>query len=563
MNEVNNENNNLGTENNVPTPNVEPNVESVSVPSVENVSIPNAENTNVPSTENEVTEVSETVVSIPSKEQVSSMQAPVTSTEPVINTELKIESTENTASTPEVTEPQEEVSPLSTSEPNGETHTNELSEFSDLREKKTKKTLITLAIIFVVIIASLFGVYFLYLTPQSYFSKTLENIATFASTFFDNSVSIFSKDYNTLLGDYTTTITLEQNSNKISLNLNGNVGYDKKENNTYLTGELKDSNSKLLDFNLFIDKTNKLYFNSKDIFDKTIFTDINETINEINPDNNINYSQLTKDLTNITDSISYLSNKIVNSYKNNYESDKLKKNIENKKIVNKKVLTMKITNEMTSEELKTVLGKILDDLIKDEKSLEAISVIVNEDTNSKVTTSDVKGLLTNVKDSIKENTEDKKVKMIINYSILSKEFVYAEIQIDNDDPIIIKQEAGIYYMTFEESSGSDKTKIDIQYNSKDEDYTIIFSENEQEITINAKTKKVSDKEYKYNMSVKSNISSINLTYDIVTTIKLDEKLENFDTTNAINVNSLTKEEQMEITTKVYSILLGSSNIITN
>ena len=148
-------------------------------------------------------------------------------------------------------------------------------------------------------------------------------------------------------------------------------------------------------------------------------------------------------------------------------------------------------------------------------------------------------------------------------AILSKEFVYAEIQIDNDDPIIIKQEDGIYYMTFEESSGSDKTKIDIQYNSKDEDYTIIFSENEQEITINAKTKKVSDKEYKYNMSVKSNISSINLTYDIVTTIKLDEKLENFDTTNAINVNSLTKEEQMEITTKVYSILLGSSNIITN
>ena len=74
---------------------------------------------------------------------------------------------------------------------------------------------------------------------------------------------------------------------------------------------------------------------------------------------------------------------------------------------------------------------------------------------------------------------------LINYSILSKEFVYAEIQIDNDDPIIIKQEDGIYYMTFEESSGSDKTKIDIQYNSKDEDYTIIFSENEQEITINA------------------------------------------------------------------------------
>ena len=536
MNEVNNENNNLDTENNVSTPNVEPNVESVSVPNAENISIP--------STENEVTKASETVLNIPSTEQVPSTQTPVTSVEPVINTKPKIESIDNLASAPEVTESQEEVSTLSTSEPNGETHTNELSEFSDL-------------------IASLFGVYFLYLTPQSYFSKTLENTSTFARTFFDNSVSIFGKDYNTLLGDYTTTITLEQNSNKISLNLNGNVGYDKKENNTYLTGELKDSNSKLLDFNLFIDKTNKSYFNSKDIFDKTIFTDINEAINEINPDNNINYSQLTKDLTNITDSISYLSNKIVNSYKDNYESDKLKKNIENKKIVNKKVLTMKITNEMTSEELKTVLSKILDDLIKDEKSLEAISVIVNEDTNSKVTTSDVKGLLTNVKDSIKENTEDKKVKMIINYSILSKEFVYAEIQIDNDDPIIIKQEDGIYYMTFEESSGSDKTKIDIQYNSKDEDYTIIFSENEQEITINAKTKKVSDKEYKYNMSVKSNISSINLTYDIVTTIKLDEKLENFDTTNAINVNSLTKEEQMEITTKVYSILLGSSNIITN
>ena len=225
MNEVNNENNNLDTENNVSTPNVEPNVESVSVPNSENISIP--------STENEVTKASETVLNIPSTEQVPSTQTPVTSVEPVINTKTKIESIDNLASAPEVTESQEEVSTLSTSEPNGETHTNELSEFSDLREKKTKKTLITSAIIFVVIIASLFGVYFLYLTPQSYFSKTLENTSTFARTFFDNSVSIFGKDYNTLLGDYTTTITLEQNSNKISLNLNGNLGYDKKENNTY------------------------------------------------------------------------------------------------------------------------------------------------------------------------------------------------------------------------------------------------------------------------------------------------------------------------------------------
>ena len=77
-------------------------------------------------------------------------------------------------------------------------------------------------------------------------------------------------------------------------------------------------------------------------------------------------------MTNITDSISYLSNKIVNSYKDNYESDKLKNNIENKKIVSKRVLTMKITNEMTSEELKTVLSKILDDLIKDEDELHEI-----------------------------------------------------------------------------------------------------------------------------------------------------------------------------------------------
>lgn len=510
----------------------------------------NIENTSTQTTESQVTEeVTKTQTDLPTET--------ISKVEPIINTEIKTENTENIVST--LSQSQEEISPLSTSISNDETFTNELSEFSDIREKKTKKTLVTLAIVFIVIISSLFGIYFLYLTPQSYFSKTLENISTFASTFFDNSVSIFSKNYNTLLGDYTTSITIEQSNNKISFNLNGNVGYDKKENNLYLKGELKDSNSKLLDFNLFTDKTNKLYLNSKDIFDKTLFTDINE----INPNNNIDYSQLTKDLSNITDSISYLSNKIVTSYKNNYESDKLKKNIENKKIVNKKVLTMKITNNMTSEELKTVLSKILDDLIKDDKSLEAIKVIINEDTNSITTTSDVKELLTKTKDSLKENTEDKKIKMIINYSILSKEFVYGEIQIDNDDPIIIKQEDGIYYIIFEESSGSDKTKLNIQYNSKDEYYMAIFNENEQEVIINAKNKKISDKEYKYNMSIKSNISSINLTYDLVTTIKLDEELENFDATNAININDLTEEEQIGITTKIYSILLGSSNIIAN
>ena len=109
MNEVNNENNNLDTENNVSTPNVEPNVESVSVPTAENISIP--------STENEVTKASETVLNIPSTEQVPSTQTPVTSVEPVINTKPKIESIDNLASAPEVTESQEEVSTLSTSEP--------------------------------------------------------------------------------------------------------------------------------------------------------------------------------------------------------------------------------------------------------------------------------------------------------------------------------------------------------------------------------------------------------------------------------------------------------------
>lgn len=531
MNEVNNENNNLSAESNAPMQNIE-------------------------STNEQNTKSS-------SVEQTSNTQVSITSVEPASNTESQIENVEKNVSSQETIQSIEKASPLSTSEPDGETHSNELSEFSDLREKKTKKTLITSAIIFVSIIVLLFGVYFLYLTPQSYFSKTLENISTFANKFFDNSVSIFNKDYNTLLGEYTTSITIEQNYNKISLNLNGNAGYDKKENNIYLTGELKDSNSKILDFNLFTDKTNKLYFNSKDIFDKTIFADINETINEINPENNINYSQLTEDLTSISDSISYLSKKIVDSYKDNYESNKLKKSIENKKIVNKKVLTMKITNEMTSEELKTLLSKILDDLSEDTKSLEAISVIVNEDVNSKVTNNDVKELLVKAKESIKESTENSNIKMIINYSILSKEFVYAEIQIDNDNPIIIKQEDGIYYIIYEESSESNKAKIDAQYNSKEENYTILLSKNEQEVTINAKTKKESDKEYKYNISVKSNISSMDLTYDLVTTIKLDEKLENFDTTNAVNINSLTEEEQIEMTTKIYSILLGSSNLIMN
>lgn len=422
-----------------------------------------------------------------------------------------------------------------------EVNNNELSEFSDIKQSNNKKILIILLTIFILTLLSLIGVNFLYLTPQSYFNNTLEKLITLSKIYYNNSNNLFDKD---ILSNYTTSITMSQNINKISFNLNGNIGYDK--NHLYLTGELKDSNAKLLDFNIFTDNQNKLYLDSKDIFDKTLLIDINK---------NNNYLQTIKDLPNINDSISYLSNKIINSYKNNYDSNKLKKNIEHLKIVNKKVLTMKVTNEMNSKELEIILNKIIDELINDDKSLQSLSAISNN-----MTTNQVKDSLLELKNNLKNNLEDKNIKMIINYSILSKEIVYIELQIDKES-IIIKQEDNIYYLNIV-SSINKHFKLDIQYNTSNRENAIIYNSEDQEITLNIKNEKISDKEYNYAISLKGNASNIKLTYDLITTIKLDEKLETFDTTNPININNLTEEEKTKITNNLYSILLGNY-ILTN
>lgn len=412
-------------------------------------------------------------------------------------------------------------------------YNNQVLKLGPAKERKKKGPVFTvimslLALLFVMIVF-----YSLYFTPDRIFKKTIDKLSEYTSETIEEASEIFTKDYNAVAANYSYESSVNYIGEKITSKLDGKAGIDKSKGliylsfngENYITGEYSGT--------MLIDNSNKLYLSTENNFDNGYYIDLS------NEETSINISAETFDKTaNMAKSVSYITQKIMDSLKNSYDTSKIEKSIELKEINGKKVLTTKLTDNISAKETIEIKNKMIDILKKDDKFLEAFSYILNVYTKNDYEKAKAKEML----EYLKENSsyDSKSINLVLNYSLTGK-LVYAELS-SEDYKIYLEQDDGIYTITKEEKgyySGTDKTVY--IYNTKDS--TLTIKSDDMKIKISYEIDKVSDKEYKYDVNAKLKGEGINMSYGLNATVKLDGKLENFDTSNCKDVNTMTDAEQ--------------------
>ena len=199
----------------------------------------------------------------------------------------------------------------------------ETSDFDDIRNgNKVNKPLI-IGVIILLIIALAAGVYFLYLTPQRIFNKTIDKISAYSNKTISSVTEVVNDNFKTILGKFSSELSLTQDKDKMSINVNGDIGYDKDNNSIYVSLNGKNFSEEQYYFNILMDKTNKIYMSFDKDFNDSVFIDTNES----NETFNINLSSLEKS-NELSKNMIYISDKVLESLKKNYDTSKFKKTLE-------------------------------------------------------------------------------------------------------------------------------------------------------------------------------------------------------------------------------------------
>lgn len=479
----------------------------------------------------------------------------IVNTNPTGEVETNIESTSNVSQIKD-----DVIQSMNTTNiniPDNDTPSNlvnpETSDFDDIRNgNKVNKPLI-IGVIILLIIALAAGVYFLYLTPQRIFNKTIDKISAYSNKTINSVTETLNDNFKTISANFNSELSLAQDKDKMSINVNGNIGYDRDNNSIYVSLNGKNFSEEQYYFNILMDKTNKMYMSFDKDFNDSVYFDTNESSETFN----IDLSSLEK-ANELSKNMTYISDKVFESLKKNYDTSKFKKTLEVKKINNKKVLTLKLTDNINQKESMEVANKMLDDFIKDDKFIESLISIMNSSADKET----IKTLLESLKEDTTDADENVSTDLILNYSMDGK-LVCAQIG-DDEYKLTIKNDGEMYYITIEDDSDLSKTKTDIKYNLKDDSLTI--ESDEINITYNGKIDKISDKEYKYNLNIKIKTKEIEINIKTDMAIKYDDKLNTIDVSKSKNINDLSQKEMqkfMEQATTIFPTILGMINQSSN
>lgn len=412
-------------------------------------------------------------------------------------------------------------------------YNNQVLKLGPAKERKKKGPVFTVIMSLLALLIVIIIFYSLYFTPDRIFKKTIDKLSEYTSETIEEASEIFTKDYNTVAANYSYETSINYVGEKATSKINGKAGIDKSKELIYLSFDGENYITGEYSGTMLIDNSNKLYISTENNFDNGYYIDLS------NEETSINISTETFDKTaGMAKNVSYITKKIMDSFKNSYDTSKIEKSIELKEINDKKVLTTKLTDNISAKEAIEIKNKMIDIMKKDDKFLESFGYILNVYTKKDYEKDEMKEML----EYLKENSsyDSKSINLVLNYSLTGK-LVYAELS-SEDYKIYLEQDDGIYTITEEEKeyySGTDKTVY--IYNTKDS--TLTIKSDDMKIKISYEIDKVSDKEYKYDVNAKLKGEGINMSYGLNATVKLDGKLENFDTSNCKDVNTMTDAEQ--------------------
>lgn len=418
---------------------------------------------------------------------------------------------------------------------------SQTSDFDDIKETKNKSPLIALLAVFVLLVAAVIGFYFLYLTPNKIFSKTIDKLSNYSAKGLDVASEFTNKKFKTITSNISLDYNIKSEDQTIKSNINAKSGFDKEKKIIYTQIDGKNAESTQFTLSMLIDKTNKLYLSTDKKFDKGFYYELSSDDAMFDVDS-ISFDKLGPSMNSIT----YIVNKSFEAFKNSYDTNRFKKTIELKTINGKKVLTIKLTDSISKNDEAVIGNKMIDIFVGDDIFLESIVNLygnlmpgLSVETPEK---DDIKSMLKEHKVDVKAIDDNDKTNLTLNYS-MTGELVYAEIS-KGDEKTYLEKKDGIYTVT-QKSLGYDGHEDTVKYiyDSSKKTFTVKYAEGE--FTISCKSADVSDKEYKYDFTMNMTSKDLKFDFDLTSTVKFDANLEEFDVSKCKNSESLTEEEISE------------------
>lgn len=438
-----------------------------------------------------------------------------------------------------------------------------------------KKILIGLLVIFVILLVGVigFGIYLNMNFSTMIFEKGLDKLYSISNSVLSNGNNINYENQIVSMENNLTYTTSEDVKTLTGLNLDNisvkyNMVIDNKNKKMLNSISYLEDNKEFINADLLYNNDKYSYIDLKDIFSEVLKASLDEeTNNSINElfDSMINSQKTIKD----TDRLMYLTKEIIK--KNLNKNDIVKKDIsitidekehklteycyqlENEKLYN---FIVNILTEMEkNSEITTILKETYN--MEEVNLVESFKEEVDSDLQEKLYISlYVSGKFDIVGFSINEVA--KYTETVIKYINVNNYYLY-ELNNGMDIQMIIEgsKENDVINLNV---INNDIESGTIKVTENNGEYTIVLDDTASGdvFTIKYKYEKVSDEENKLNLELgimSAGKSMGILKYTLNT--KVVDKLDEFDYSNAIDVNSLSEEQMLELQTNLQQKLSNS------
>lgn len=438
-----------------------------------------------------------------------------------------------------------------------------------------KKVLIGLLVIFIILLAGLigFGIYLNMNFSTMIFEKGLDKLYSISNSVLSNGNTINYENQIVSMENNLTYTMSEDVKTLTGLNLDTisvkyNMVIDNKNKKMLNSISYLEDNKEFINADLLYNNDKYSYIDLKDIFSKVLKVSLDEeTNNSINElfDSMIDSQKTIKD----TDRLMYLTKEIIK--KNLNKNDIVKKDIsvtidekehklteycyqlENEKLYN---FIVSILTEMEkNSEITTILKETYN--MEEVNLVESFKEEVDSDLQEKLYISlYVSGKFDIVGFSINEVTEYND--SVIKYINVNNSYLY-ELNNGIDTHIVVdggKEDNTINLNVV----NNDIERGTIKVTENNGEYTIVLDDTAvgDVFTIKYKYEKVSDKENKLNfelgiMSAEKSMGILKYTLNT----KVVDKVDEFDYSNAVDVNSLSEEQMSELQTNLQQKLSDS------
>ena len=445
------------------------------------------------------------------------------------------------------------------------TNTNPINENAQVQEpnanieqpvntfyEKDKKKWPIVVFVILLLLAGAFGYYYFVMTkPKTLVTKVVDAIFLKAKGY-DVSSSLTTNEINSIKfdGSLTLTSSADEYSSVSGLTAKLGLGYDLKDSNKNKTDiSVTLQNQTLVDFALSV-VDDKTYFDFKKALSKVVYVKSSDDESSLSLDiPTPNEDEIKKNYDNTL----YLIEKIKSTLVNNITDSKLSKKVAFSDIDGKKTPVNEITYKIDYAEYKKISTAIYNELMNDDKSLDALSGIVGADKET------IKTMLKNKMDNISELDLDGDINVSLSIDALSNKLVKATIK-DNSGVITYVKKSNESNITFDAKDEMNvKITIDEKENKVFADLKMIDGETVERMSVTLKVNNMD----KTGMDISTSLilyDTQDVNKEVLSVVlqlnaEYNKEIESVNIANAVDIETLSPEETQKVN-DVFMSLMG-------